>query len=447
MRIVNLVWRVGGDAPPVVLILQYQELHAFCSACRSGIVRVPSILIVLIASVLALAVGCAAPDVAQQSTAIAREDVAATAAAPTATGAKTPRARLEPARGTYFGVNLDWDQDSVAEFNARLGAPAAVYVEFTRFPLSEQDVTVLDGFIEQVKAQHGLALITLEPYIALDDINLANTAGLVDVLQRYDSSGVPVFLRFAQEMNGSWYRWSQQPSSYVRAFRLLADEVHRRTKQTAMLWAPNYGGGYPFRGGKYEAKPGTKDFTLLDTNGDGILDQNDDTYAPYYPGDDAVDWVGMTIYHWGDRWPWGKNVVPEANKFTAQITGTYNGAAGDEQPVPDFYAIYAEERGKPMAVPETSAFYNTTVSGDAEQDIKRLWWRQVFSAEVAERFPAIKMVNWFEWRKAESEVGGAVVDWTFTSNPDTVRLFLDDLPKGRFLFAGDIVGNGPATTR
>ncbi len=95
-----------------------------------------------------------------------------------------------------------------------------------------------------------------------------------------------------------------------------------------------------------------------------------------------------------------------------------------------------------MAVPETSAFYNTTVSGDAEQDIKRLWWRQVYSAEVAEHFPAIKMINWFEWRKSETEVGGAVVDRTLTSNPDTVRLFLDDLPTGRFLFAADIVKNG-----
>jgi len=39
-------------------------------------------------------------------------------------------ARLEPATGAYFGVNLDWGQDSATAFNQRLGIPAAVYVIF-----------------------------------------------------------------------------------------------------------------------------------------------------------------------------------------------------------------------------------------------------------------------------------------------------------------------------
>jgi soluble lytic murein transglycosylase-like protein len=68
-----------------------------------------------------------------------------------------------------------------------------------------------------------------------------------------------------------------------------------------MLWAPNYGGGYPFASGQYNALPGTSDFALLDTNHDGVLNMSDDPYLPYYPGDDAVDWVGMSLYHWGSR--------------------------------------------------------------------------------------------------------------------------------------------------
>ena len=64
----------------------------------------------------------------------------------------------------------------------------------------------------------------------------------------------------------------------------------------------------------------------------------DDSYAPYYPGDDAVDWVGMSLYHWGATYPWGENELPEANKFTDQLTGTYVGANGDDSLLPDFYA-------------------------------------------------------------------------------------------------------------
>src|SRR5205823_13767123 len=136
------------------------------------------------------------------------------------------------------------------------------------------------------------------------------------------------------------YSWSQDPLAYVSAFRRLAEAVHRTAPETAMLWAPNYGGGYPFKGGSFAAVPGTAAYAALDTNHDGVVDQLDDPYAPYYPGDAAVDWVGMTIYHWGDRWPWGKNVMPEPGKFVAQITGAYAGSGGDDRGVPNFYATY-----------------------------------------------------------------------------------------------------------
>jgi hypothetical protein len=244
-------------------------------------------------------------------------------------------------------------------------------------------------------------------------------------------------------MNGSWYSWGQQPTAYIRAFRLIAQAVHTLAPNSAMLWAPNYGAGYPFTGGAHSAQPGSPDFAVLDTNHDGVLDAHDDPYAPYYPGDDAVDWVGMTLYHWGDIWPWGKNIVPEPGKFAAQLTGSYNGANGDERTVPDFYGIYAVGYGKPMSVPETAALFNTSVeSGDAELDVKRAWWRQVFSAETARSFPEIKMINWFEWRKPESELGGAVVDWTATLNP-TIRVpFVTDLGLDQHL----LFASGPPPT-
>jgi hypothetical protein len=173
---------------------------------------------------------------------------------------------------------------------------------------------------------------------------------------------------------------------------------------------------------------------LLDTNHDGVLDGRDDPYAPYYPGDDAVDWVGMTLYHWGDQWPWGKNVIPEDGKFAAQLTGTYSGSGGDQRSVPNFYHVYAEGHGKPLAIPETAAFYNTSVVGDSELEIKQAWWRQVFSPDLEQRFPHLKMINWFEWRKPEAEAQGAIVDWSATLEPVLRALFLADLPQDQFLF-------------
>lgn len=37
------------------------------------------------------------------------------------------------------------------------------------------------------------------------------------------------------------------------------------------------------------------DIALLDTNNNGELDADDDSLAPYYPGDDVVDWIGVSI--------------------------------------------------------------------------------------------------------------------------------------------------------
>ena len=33
----------------------------------------------------------------------------------------------------------------------------------------------------------------------------------------------------------------------------------------------------------------------LDTNGNGRLDNEDDPYSPYYPGDAWVDWVFIKV--------------------------------------------------------------------------------------------------------------------------------------------------------
>ena len=349
----------------------------------------------------------------------------------------TNLSRLEPTSGTYFGVNLDWGKDNAAAFNQRLGLKSAVYVSFFQFPFSSTDLSNLDQFIDQVKQEQGMGLITLEPGGGLNTITAAVAADLAERLAIYNREGVALFVRFAHEMNGSWYPWSQKPAQYIEAFRLVADSIHRRAPLTAMLWAPNYGGGYPFAGGVYEAKPGTSDFQLLDTNHDGRLSMLDDMYQPYYPGDNFVDWTGMSVYHWGNQYPWGENEIPEEGSFIARISGTYSGQDGDHQAVPNFYQQFGEQHQKPMAVTETAALYNPAVGEANEQLIKQAWWRQVFNSQIKKEFPGIKMINWFEWRKFESEIGG-IIDWTVSYKPELTQAFVSDLAKSPLIFAGGI---------
>ncbi len=346
-----------------------------------------------------------------------------------------PLPRLEPATGTYFGVNLDWSTDSPALFNKNLGHNAAIFAQFCRFPLEEAYQTSLDATVKAIAAEGGMVMITLEPWGGLDTVTHEASAFLAERLAEYNAQGVPAIIHFAHEMNGSWYPWSQQPSAYIKAFQLVADAIHSQAPQSAMLWAPNYGGGYPFKDGEFEAKPESADFKLLDTNQDGQLDMTDDPYAPYYPGNDAADWVGMSLYHWGNQYPWGENEIPEADKFILELTGNYNGLNGDERAIPDFYDVYYKGHGKPLAIPDTAAFYDPARPGPGEVVLKQSWWRQVFDPTLLTAYPGIKMINWFEWDKPEGEVGGAVIDWRALGSPLIAEKFRDDLPVDKLVFA------------
>ena len=383
------------------------------------------VVLVLVSTLLVL-VGCDAgsrPDGDGVKARDAREGASSTAPATS----PRPAGELTPPRGeAWFGASIDWSQESLAAYADRLGRAPAVAVAFYQLPMRRRERTWLDQAATQARRERTMLLVTLEPQGGLDRVTQPVVTQLAHLLDGYNRRGTPVFLRFAHEMNGSWYPWGQQPQAYVETFRRVANAVHRWAPGTAMVWAPNYGGGYPFAGGSYQARSGTAAARALDTDGDGRVTGADDPYAPYWPGRRYVDWVGMSIYHWGAAYPWGENEVPEPGKFTDLLRGTYKGAGGDQRAVPDFYAVYGQGQRLPIAVTETGALYAPGRGGAAELAIKRDWWRQVFAADHARRLPWVKMVNWFEWRKQEPEIGG-VVDWTSTHGA-VGRAFRADLP-------------------
>jgi hypothetical protein len=85
--------------------------------------------------------------------------------------------------------------------------------------------------------------------------------------------GLPVGIRFAHEMNGPWYPWSEQSNGnhvgeYVQAWRHVHDIFTANGATNAIwIWSPSRVNPYP----------------------------NIDLHE-LYPGDDYVDWLGMTGY-------------------------------------------------------------------------------------------------------------------------------------------------------
>jgi mannan endo-1,4-beta-mannosidase len=88
------------------------------------------------------------------------------------------------------------------------------------------------------------------------------------------SLGYPVAIRFAHEMNGNWYPWCEavngnRPGDYIAAWRHVHD-VFRAAGATNVIWvwSPN-----------------------------AVWDHSTPKLAKLYPGDNYVDWLGLSGYY------------------------------------------------------------------------------------------------------------------------------------------------------
>jgi len=169
-------------------------------------------------------------------------------------------AKLEPAQGCYIGV-LDESPEghlgNADRLERRSGRPigvAFIYQTYgAPFPWDWAVQQASRGRLIQIawEPQRGLGEVRDDDYLN----NWAETAA---------HCGTGVFLRFAGEMNGDWTAWGRRPEAYRRAFRLVHDVIYRHASNVALVWAPN----------------------------DVPVAQVDS----YYPGDDVVDWVGISLY-------------------------------------------------------------------------------------------------------------------------------------------------------
>jgi hypothetical protein len=326
------------------------------------------------------------------------------------------RAAETPAPGApYLGAMLDWGTDSAAGYADRLGEPAAVYGRPVPLPMDDREQGHLRHFLSQVAEQGGHALLTVRPDIALERVDEARAAvlagQLADVAEGFDGT---VFVRFAPQMNASWVPWGQQPEAYIRAFRAVAAALDDRLEDPVLVWSPTVGTDYPFRPPTSSA-PGGAGLKTLDTDGNGTWDRDDDAYSPYYPGDDVVDWVGLSAYHDETGSGEARNTVPGPDEFSTLLGGTGAGATDG------FYAAYAAGREKPLMV-ETGSSWSPEAGGPSALEVKAPWWDQVLEAASSEDHDRIAAVVWNE--TVEERAAGAVaVDWRSTADPALAAAF------------------------
>lgn len=329
-----------------------------------------------------------------------------------------------PATGTYIGGVLIQDNPTLADFNTATGVQHSAFMEFMRFPevledSSDEQLKIL-AFIAACKSVNAIPMLTLEMFSGLNSYTDEQLADLVDFLYYLD---VSLFLRWNHEMNGSWYPWGQQPTLYIETYRIFADAIHAGAPNVAMAWTPNQGWGYPWAGGAYSISPDSPDYAILDTNGDGVLNESDDPYGPYFPDSAYVDWVGHSFYHWGNGSSRGINEVP--------YNGKWGNANGIDNAIPNFHEIFAVGYDKPMMIAESSALYdplNKQGGGASEFDIKSTWIQQVYNLtddtnpRLDIDFPKIKALFWFSELKYENEVS-TEIDWRVHANQEVIDFY------------------------
>lgn len=330
----------------------------------------------------------------------------------------------------WFGPNLDWTSDQPAHYTERLGQAPSLFAQRVRYPLAENDVRHLERFAELTATYGSIAVLTLEPHVALTELSTKHAkelaAELAALHERYESH---FLIRFAPEMNGSWVIWGQQPDRYVDAFRTVAKVVSKagaagRAAYAEMVWSPAYGAGYPFDRayGRVEGA-GNRVAASLDSNDDGTVNDRDDSYTPYYPGARYVDWVGLSLYRYGRKQQFGDNALPAPGELEARLDERFG--YGTNQPRRSFYDRFATS-DRPMLL-ETSALWNTANDRGSEINLKRAWWRQVFTATG--KRPFIGAISWLELVRPEAEINDQIADWRATHTSALARTLSRDLSK------------------
>nr|WP_226760707.1 OpgC domain-containing protein [Arthrobacter sp. SO3] len=362
-------------------------------------------------------------------TAVAGASAQASGPAPVSGVADTAdrESSTQEGKGPLWGVRLDWSTDSAAQYASRLGKPAALYAHEVSLPVQEQEKEFIPLFLKQAGAEGADALITVNPTVPLAQVNAESSGELAqDIKEMAAGFRGRLFIRFAPDMNAGWAAWGQKPAEYIAAFRAVTAAMRATLDVPLMVWSPFQGSDYPFPHAPDAAQPGSPGFGALDTNSDGVWNLHDAAYSPYYPGDDAVDWVGLSAFHDDTAGGPPVNTLPAADALTRML--------GPAQPVQDavdlnFYANYAVARNKPLLL-ETAAFYSPASGGPAENEIKSAWLGQILAAQ-ASGYGNIQAVLWNE-RVTQRASGEVAIDWRLTADPGTASILAGGLEQANF---------------
>jgi hypothetical protein len=245
--------------------------------------------------------------------------------------------RLEPLTGCYLGANIE-REDATRDYQAfnHLVGRHAVFFMYRRY-----GVRFPNDQVRALRNARAALQIAFEPR-SLTEVR--DDAYLRQFAEDARRSGIPIFLRFASEMNGDWVAYGRDPAAYRAAFRLVSRVVRGIAPNVAMVWCPN--------------------------------ETPERSIPSYYPGADAVDWVGVNFY---------SVLYNDGNRARA---------AEWKHPIDaiDFvYRTYA--RRHPMMIGEWAATHRSVLDDRNRPEFARTKIGQFYAA-LPRLYPRLKAVHW-----------------------------------------------------
>ena len=326
-----------------------------------------------------------------------------------------------------------------------------------------------EQFLQQVEDTNSDAImyLTVYPMEGFDKVTDDGLQQMVEFVVKVVSSGRSMFIRYASEMNGDWFAYGQKPAAFIESWKRIVGAVRKATSNSdkvAFIWAPNKGEGYPFATLNGKSASDFSESVAMDSNNNGKFDASDDPYTPFYPGDDWVDWVGLSLYHYGDislnnpfpdhpkklDYVWMTNTMTLDN----EVSNIIKGDSGDRPGHFNIYEMFSgtgheskSKGGKPFFITESATTYHMSFANGSEilhsadiVEMKRSWWRQIFNPDFLAQYPQVKAFSFFEFVKFEDvtwrdftvlgsygNLGAPNTKWHALKQNIVLKAFQDDL--------------------
>ncbi|KAJ3214427.1 hypothetical protein HDU67_001667 [Dinochytrium kinnereticum] len=281
----------------------------------------------------------------------------------------------------WWGGEIDWEADTPTTMKVRLNQTPAVItasVDVYDTGFDANQVTWKAREISRIGSMMHLRVIPGSAIETIDDNILLEIARLMRQINM--EYRLPIFLNYAPEMNDATNGpYGMKPRAFIQSFQSLTNLLRFETNMTAMVWSPKSSEGYP---GQRTVPYDDETLNLLDTDFNGFVNDNDDAYGPFYPGDEFVDWVGLT------HTPTSESSLSTPLRQILQ--------SGPQTPLKNFYSRFSATPLKPLLLTTAIGYtHNATIFSIQEEiSVKRDWWGQWMG--IRNEMPNVRLVNGVE---------------------------------------------------